>query len=489
MNYRLLAKVLGILLLLLAGSMLVCLAYAYAHDPRTEGIDAVEAFWLSIGLTAGVGGWLAFTGRGSGREVLRKEGIAIVGLGWLICSAFGALPYIFCEPSLSLMGAFFEACSGFTTTGASVISDLDLFPRSILLWRALTQWLGGLGILVLFVALLSHLGVGSKALFRHESSAKSGGGLQTRIQDVATRLWQVYLGLTALCVAGLMALGMSFYEAVCHALSTISTGGFSTRNASVAAFESVWIELWITLFMVAGGVSFMLYAWFLQGRWDRWRKEEETPLYLGIVAAATLIIAFDLMLLDHQGFAGALRDSLFQVASIMTTTGFVTADFDQWPPLSKLLLILLMSIGGCAGSTAGGIKVSRWILFFKVMRVQTIQAFRPNQVIVVRLNGSEADENLALQTVFFVALAGVSVALGTVLVCLIEPGLDMVSGFTAVVASLYNIGPGLGAVGPTKNFSGLSDGTLGVLSLLMLLGRLEFSALMVLFVPSLWRKY
>jgi trk system potassium uptake protein len=490
MNYRLLAKVLGLLLLLLAGTMLLCLAYALLTHERQPGLDAVEAFWISIGLTAATGGILAWSGRGSGREVLRKEAIAIVGLGWLLCGAFGALPYMFCQPGLNPIEAFFESTSGFTTTGASVIANLDAYPRSLLLWRSFTQWLGGLGILVLFVALLSYLGVGSKALFRHESSAKSGGGVETRIQEVAMRMWQIYLGLTVVCGAGLVALGMGPFEAACHAFTTISTGGFSTRNASIAAFQSVWIELWIVAFMIAGGISFMLYAWLLQGRWQRWRQEEETPLFLVLIIAATVVIAMDLMVLEHeQSIAHAMRNALFQVVSIMTTTGFATADFNQWPPLSKLLLVLLMAIGGCAGSTAGGIKVGRWLLFFKVIRIEIIRAFRPNQVFSLRLNGNAADHELALQTVFFVALAGVIVAFSTALVSLLEPGLDMDSSFSAVVASLYNIGPGLGAVGPTQNFGHLTGPTLTFLSLLMVLGRLEFFALLVLFVPSLWRRY
>lgn len=490
MNYRILAKVLGFLLLLLAGTMLICLAYAWFTHERRGGLDAVESFWISIGFTALIGGLLAWAGRGSGREVLRKEAITIVGLGWVLCAIFGALPYVFCTPHLEPIPAFFESASGFTTTGASVIADLDQFPRSILLWRSLTQWLGGLGILVLFVALLSYLGVGSKALFRHESSAKSGGGLQARIQDVAMRLWQIYLGVTVICTVGLVALGMNWYEAVNHAFTAISTGGFSTRNTSVAAFGSIWIELWLVLFMIIGGISFMLYAWTLQGRWDRWHKEEETPLFLAIIAAATLIIALDLMVLDHERlFTQALRDSLFQVVSIVTTTGFATADFDQWPSLSKLTLILLMAIGGCAGSTAGGIKVSRWLLFFKITRIEITRAFRPNQIFRLTLNGNPADRELVMQTIFFFALAGVTVCFGTALVSLLEPMMDMDSCFSAVVASLYNIGPGLGTVGPTRNFGHLTDGTLLFLSWLMILGRLEFFALLVLFMPSLWRRY
>ena len=490
MNYRLLGKLLGLLLLLLSGAMLLCLAGAYLNNERQPGLDAVESFFLSVVISAGAGALLYLLGRRAGKEILRKEAIAIVGLGWLVCAAFGALPYIFCEPNLGPVEAFFESMSGFTTTGATVITDLDEFPRSILLWRSLTQWLGGLGILVLFVALLASVGVGSKALFQHESSAKTGGGVQARIQDVAARLWQIYVALSALCCLGLMALGMTFYEAVCHAMTALSTGGFSTRNGSIAEFNSLGIELWLTLFMVLGGISFMLYAWLLRKRWHRWRAEEETKVYLWLLLLITVVIAADLVLVERQHTAiSSVRESAFQVVSIMTTTGYVTTDYNQWPPLSRVLFLLLMMVGGCAGSTAGGIKVSRWILFFKIVKQQVIRAFRPNQVFALRLNGNLVDEALNLQTVFFIALAGVTVAGGTALVSLLQPELGIESCLSSVLASLFNIGPGLGAVGPTQNFAHFSQASMLFLSWLMLLGRLEFFAVLVLFVPALWRRY
>jgi trk system potassium uptake protein TrkH len=429
-------------------------------------------------------------GRGSGREILRKEAIAVVGSGWVICGLFGALPYLFCTPRLELVPALFESMSGFTTTGATVMADITLFPKAILLWRSLTQWLGGVGILVLFVALLSSVGAGSKALFQHESSAKTGGGVQARIQDVAAKLWQIYLGLSLLCMMGLMALGMDAFEAVCHAMTAISTGGFSTRNASVAAFESVGIELWLTVFMTLGGINFLLYAWLLQGRWDRWRREEETRVYLAIIVLATGALTLDLVLsggIEHPW--RALRESVFQVVSVLTTTGFTTADYDQWPPLAQVLLLLLMVIGGCTGSTAGGVKVSRWVLFLKILRYQVKLSFRPNLVFTLRLNGATVDEEVHLHTIIFIALAGVTVAVGTAVVSLLEPSLDIDSSLSAVLTTLCNVGPGLGAVGPSRNFAHLGEVTMIVLSGLMLLGRLEFFAILVLFTGSLWRKY
>lgn len=491
MNYRLLSKLLGWLLWLLGLAQLACLAFAHWDRGQAPASMAVEALAISVAVAMGVGTLLLVLGRRSGRDILRKEAIAVVGLGWLVCSVFGALPYLFCEPRLGPVAAWFESMSGFTTTGATVIVDLEAVPRAILLWRALTQWLGGLGILVLFVALLSSLGVGSKALFHHESTARVGaGGIQARIQDLAARLWQIYLGWSVICCLGLISLGMSPFESVCHTLTAISTGGFSPRNESIAAYNSPAIELWLTLFMLLGGISFLLYAWLLRGEWERWKAEEEVKVYLGILLVATVVVAVDLVVVERRHTWGtAAREAVFQVVSILTTTGYATADFDRWPTLSRLLLLLLMAVGGCAGSTAGGIKVSRVILFLRTTGQEVVRAFRPNQVFTLRLNGRVVDEPVKLQTVFLVALAGVTVAVGTLCVALLEPGLDMDSCLSATIACVFNIGPGLGAVGPTQNFAHLGAGTLGWLSLLMLLGRLEFFAVLVLVVPALWRRY
>jgi trk system potassium uptake protein len=489
MNVRLLLKVLGWIAVLVAGAMLACEVYALASGDAGSGEPHDFALLKSFAITGCFGAVLLVAGRGSGNEILRKEAIAIVGLGWLVSAFAGALPYLLCTPALGPAEALFESASGFTTTGASVIADLDRMPRPILLWRSTTQWLGGMGILVLFVALLSNLGAGSKSLFLHESSAKTGFGFHSRIRQTALRLWQIYAGLTVLCVAGLMGLGMSLYDAVLHAFSAISTGGFSPCNASVGGYASAAIDAWICLFMALGGTSFLLMAWILRGGWAKAAGDEELRAYGAILFAAIALVTLDLVWHAGESFPHGLRLASFQVISIMTTTGFATADFAAWPEFSQAALVLLMAAGGCAGSTSGGIKISRIVIFFKAARQQILASFRPGLHLPVKFNARPLDDGHVTRVLFFVALTGVVIALSTLVLAALEPSSDLLSTFTAVVASLFNIGPGLGEVGPTKNFAHFSGGSKCFLAALMVVGRLEFFGVLALFVPALWKKY
>ena len=489
MDYRQLSRFIGLLLLLVAVSMVGCLAYAvYDQEP---GYAADRALGISALVTAAAGGLLRWFGHGSSREILRREAIAIVGLGWTLSAVFGALPYILSTPSLPPAAAFFESVSGFTTTGASVMKDIEAFPRGILLWRATTQWLGGMGILVLFVAVLSLTGGGSaKSLFRSESSAQLSEGFAARMRDTALRLWQIYLGLSAVCLLGLIALGMPVFEAVCHTFATVSTGGFGTRNASIAAFDSPAIEWWIIIFMILGAISFMLYAWLLARRWSRWKQDEETRFFLWLLALVTLAVTGSLLYYQQAGgMHDSLRAAAFQVVSISTTTGFTTADYDQWANFPRILIVALMFVGGCAGSTAGGVKVSRVVVFFKNFARQMTHIFRPNRVVTVRLNGVALSDSFLNEVSFYLALVGFIVALGSLAMSILEPGFDLITCFGATVATVFNIGPGLGAVGPSCTYAGLNPATHVLLSLLMIMGRLEILAVLALFVPQLWRRY
>jgi trk system potassium uptake protein TrkH len=488
MDYRQLSRSLGMLLLLVAASMVACLAYAVYDNEANYAAD--RALGLSALITLAAGGLLVLLGRGGGHEIFRREAIAIVGLGWILSTLFGALPYVFAEPALSPAAAIFESASGFTTTGASAIKDVEIMPRGILLWRATTQWLGGMGILVLFVAVLSMAGGGSKSLFRRESSAKFSEGFSSSMKETAIRLWQIYVGLSAVCALGLIVLGMPVFDSVCHTFATLSTGGFSTKNLSIAYYKSPAIEWWIILFMLIGAISFMLYAWLLARRWSKWKQDEETRFYLGLLAVVG--IAVTASLLHHANapdFATALRNAVFQVVSISSTTGFVTDDYDKWSDFARILIVAVMFVGGCAGSTAGGIKVGRLMVFFKNFRRQLIHTFRPGQIVPVRINGVPLGDSYLAEVGLFLALVGFIVALGSLAMAALEPSFDLVSSFGAVIATLFNTGPGLGAVGPTLTYADLGAPTHILLSLLMIMGRLEILAMLALFVPQLWRRY
>ncbi|MCB1229703.1 MAG: TrkH family potassium uptake protein [Verrucomicrobiae bacterium] len=492
MNFRLLAKILGVLLCLIGLGMVACMGYAW-HEMQTSpemGREALRSLGWSAGITIGIGALGFIIGRGTGNEVLRREAMVVVGLGWILSAAAGCLPFVIGKPHLSFAGAYFESMSGFTTTGSTVITDLDLYPRAVLLWRSVTQWLGGIGIVVLFVAVLSFLGVGSRSLMQHESSLNISDTAAARIRDVAKKLLLVYVGLTALCALGLWWLGMTPYEAINHAMTTISTGGFSTDNKSIGHWNSLAIEVWLTLFMLLGGVSFMLYVFIANRRWGRLKAEEEARYYVLLLAAACLAIGSNLWLTDdNTGFLMGIRRAFFTIVSISTTTGFGTEDYDQWPTFSRLLLLGLMAVGGCAGSTAGGVKMNRVILFTKISVQELVKSFRPHQVFRLRLNGTTPDDSVRLQTMLFLSFAFGTVGMAALMVALLEPHLDLTSSFAAVLATLFNIGPGMGMVGPTDNFASLHPTSLILLSLVMALGRLEFFAVLVLFLPSLWRRY
>ena len=491
MNFRQISKLLGYLLLFVSLGQAACLGFAYwDQELGTPRIDAAEGFLISlVSSLLGALGLIVFGWRSKG-DLLRRESVSVVGFGWVVCTLFGAIPFALCEPRLDVAGAIFESVSGFTTTGASVIEDLENVPRSVLLWRSLTQWFGGMGILVLFVALVASIGASSKALFRHESSTMETEGFSPRIQRISSQLWGIYLCFTIVAFLGLYALGMGKFDAICHTFAVVSTGGFGTHSSSVAYFNSFAIELWLTLMMVIGSINFMLYGWLVRGRRDRWRQDEASRYLILTIGISTLIIGTDLMVFGgEESILESFRVSLFQVVSIMSTTGFTTADYGRWPALSDVILLLLMLVGGCAGSTAGGIKVGRWILFFKILRQQLVQVFRPNLVSRLTLNGNPVTDSLRVDCLFLIVVAGVSIVFGTLFVSLLQPEMDIDSCLSATIATLFNIGPGLGAVGPVENYAFLHAPTKFVLAFLMLLGRLEFYALLVIFVPSLWKKY
>ena len=496
MNPRIVSRITGILLLLEALAMLACGLFA-RYDVVAGDEPAMRALLQSAAITGGVGMVLIAAGglRLQVKRIPRREAVLVVGLGWLACSAFGGLPYLLCPPHMDMAAAFFEAASGFTTTGSSVMSDIEAWPRGMLLWRSMTQWLGGIGILVLFVAVLSYLGLGAKSLFQNESSFRGGESGMARIQDTSLALLRIYGAFTVACTVGLRAMGMTWFNAVCHAMTSVSTGGFSPHNASVAHYyewDNGWmIESYISLFMLLCSLNFLLYVVIVRKNWRRLRDEEDGRWWIAILAFSILLIAGGRTWNGETDLLQGLRDAVFTVISIASTTGFGTADYEQWPAWSKMLLALLMLMGGCAGSTAGGFKVGRLLVFVKSARYEIMRAFRPNLVFRLRVNGNAIDDSGRSRTVFFLLLYLMIVVLSTLIVAVLEAGtgISMETCIAAVIATLSNIGPGFGAVGPTENFGHFREATHLFLGWLMILGRLELFALLVLFLPSAWRRY
>jgi trk system potassium uptake protein TrkH len=376
--------------------------------------------------------------------------------------------------------------SGFTTTGSTILTDIEAMPPSLLLWRSLTQWLGGMGIIVLSLAILPMLGVGGMQLFKAEVPGPTTDRLKPRIQDTAKLLWGVYVLLTGAEVVLLMTGGMSFFDGLNHAFTTMATGGFSTRNASVAAYDSAYVDWIITFFMFLAGVNFSLHYLALRGRIGDFIRNEEFLFYSGLVMVGTILITLLNMGSTYPDFLDNLRFSAFQVVSIITTTGFGTADYELWPVLCQYLLVFSMFIGGCAGSTGGGMKVARILLLFKHAQVQVFRLIHPRAVRLVKLGERPVDKEV-MQSIlgFFALYLGVFVAASFIMAGV---GMDLTSAGASVIATLSNIGPGLGSVGPVDNFAHVPAFGKLVLAFCMLLGRLELFTVLVLVFPSFWRK-
>ncbi|WP_456431411.1 TrkH family potassium uptake protein [Thermosulfuriphilus sp.] len=472
--------VLGWFFVFFAGSLIFPGALAIYF----QEYGSLEAFILSSAISVLSGG-LLIKYFGEKEELGHRDGFAIVVFGWLGASIFGALPYVFSE-TMGFVDAFFESVSGFTTTGSTILAEIEPLPKSLLFWRSLTQWLGGMGIIILSLAILPVLGVGGMQLYQAEMPGPTKDRLAPRIQDTARILWGVYLFFTVLETLLLIGGGLSPYEAVCHSFTTMATGGFSTRTASIGAFDSPYVDYVITFFMFVAGINFTLHYRFLTGRLTSFWRSEEFRFYLWIGLGASLICTFfPLWAGIYEDFFSALRFGTFQVWSIMTTTGFGTADFDLWPPVCKLLLLSLMFLGGCAGSTGGGIKQIRLLVFLKFMRVQLQRLIHPRAVGTIKIDNHRVDQEVLQGVLGFLALYMTVFVIASLIVT--AQGLDLITGTSAVIATLNNIGPGLGAVGPTKHFAHLPDLSKVVLSFCMLAGRLELYTIAVLLSPAYWQ--
>jgi len=479
-KHHLVFHVLGITLFAESIFMITAIPVALIYGDHT-----VPAFILSVMITALTGAFLYFTsGKGNMEELAMKESFMIVTLSWLAISLFGALPYLISGAIPHFVNAFFETVSGFTTTGSSILTDIEALPHSILFWRSMTHWIGGMGIIFLVIAVLPFFKVGGTNLFSAEGSLLGVDKIKPKLIDVAKRLLGIYLLLTFLETILLKVAGMSLFDAVCHAFGTIATGGFSTKNDSLISYSPL-IQYIVILFMALSGMNFTLHYLALHGRFRKVFRNEEWRVYLMILIIVSLILALVNRHFFHDDFEASARHSLFQVVSIITATGFASADYEQWPEFSILILFLIMFIGACVGSTGGGIKIGRYVIVFKNFRNRTMRMLSPNLVRVVKYNG-EIISNDALHSVFALFFAYFIVFfIGTVIMML--TGLDAASASSSIITTLGGIGPGLGVVGPVDNFLSITVFGKLYLSFNMILGRLEIFTVLAMFSSYIYK--
>lgn len=442
------------------------------------------AFLISIIASAVAGFPMAFFIKPDGKQLYMREGLAVAGLGWLLLSAFGALP-LYIYGACDYVSAFFEITSGFTTTGATIFTEVESLPHGILFWRSFTHWIGGMGVLVFTTALLPTIGGRGGYLARAESAGPSFSKLAPKLGDSSKILYLIYTALTVLMTICLLLAGMPLFDALIHAFGTAGTGGFSNRNLSVAAYNSPAIEIIVSVFMLLFGLNFALFFRLILRDFRGIVKNEEARVYLIIAVLSILFIAIDLLKI-YDNFWTSLRYSMFQVPTIMSTSGFATADFNVWPAFSKILLLMLMLFGSCAGSTAGGLKMIRVIMLTKMAFREIRHAFQPRKVHVIKIEGKSVSEDAlsGTGTFFFTYIA--ILLLGALIVSL--DGSDLLTSVTASLACLSNIGPGLGEVGPMGNFGSFSAAVKIVLSFIMLAGRLEIFPILILFHPAAWKR-
>ena len=485
-NYRPIARVISMLLAIIGLSEWSGIAFCTYYDEDARPL-------LFAGLTSiTVAGllWLLQHRRGDNLEIRadiairKREGYLIVALSWTAMVLFGMLPYLYSGMLPDVADALFETVSGMTTTGASVLTDIEGQPRNLLYWRSLTQWIGGMGIIVLTVAILPLLGIGGIELFAAEAPGPTSDKLHPRISETAKRLWLIYVGLTGLQFLLLMVVGMSPFESLNHALTTMATGGFSTRNASAAAFPAT-IQYVLIVFMFLAGVNYTLLYLSLKRRWSEVWHSDELKAYIGIVACVTLAFTTKLWYATEMGLEQSFRDSLFQVVSLVTTTGFVTADYTSWAPSITMICFILLFLGACAGSTSGGIKIIRNLVFFKNSYLEFKRIVHPQAIIPLRLNGQIVPGRIITHIFNFLLLYLMIFLFGSVVLSVL--GLDFDTAIGAMATSLGNVGPGIGKVGPLDNFAWLSAPVKVFLSFIMIVGRLEIFTILVLFTPYFWR--
>ncbi|MEM9051067.1 MAG: TrkH family potassium uptake protein [Bacteroidota bacterium] len=481
-NFIGILSILGVLLIINAGLMLLCIPFALYFQ------DGTWVSWISSVCVSGLlgAGLRLSTLKHENRKNLRKrDGYIIVTLSWVVMALSGSVPFILTDSIPDFTNAFFESISGFTTTGATILDDIESLPESILFWRSLTQWVGGLGFIVLVISILPSLGIGGMQLFLAEAPGITADKIQPRIQDTAKRLWLLYIGLTVAEMIILFIAGMSGFDAINHSLTTMSTGGFSTKQASIAHFDSPVIEYIITFFMFLGGTSFVLIYLALKGKFNSILKNEEFKAYLGLTVVLTLVVSIILMFRNDIPLEQAFRESIFQIVAVLTTTGYATADFTVWGGSVALIFFTLMFVGGSAGSTAGGVKIVRHLMIAKNSIIEFKRQLHLSAIIPVRFNGKAVAHEITRNILAFVIIYLTIFGISSVTLSLL--GLDPLTAMGSVATSLGNVGPGLNETGPAFTFSHIPSICKWILGGLMVVGRLEIFTVLIIFTGYFWR--
>ena len=480
-NFKTIIRIIGILLLLETVMFLVCSSVSFYYR-ESDMLD----FWKAGGITAGIGLLLAALGKGGERQLTRRDGYVLVSFAWVAFSLFGMLPFYIGRYIPDIANAFFETMSGFSSTGATILDDIESLPHGILFWRSMTQWIGGLGIIMFTIAVLPIFGVSGLQVFAAEASGPTHDKVHPRIGITAKWIWSIYAGITALLVGLLMLGGMDWFDSICHAFATTGTGGFSTKQASVAYYNSPYIEYVISIFMFISGINFTLLLLFVNRKFKKFISNAELKFYFGSVVLFTAVIAIVLYYTSPMGMEESFRKSLFQVISLHTSTGFATDDYMQWTPVLWGLLTIIMLMGACAGSTTGGLKCIRMVILTKVSRNEFKHILHPNAILPVRINKQVISPSIVSTVLAFCFIYIAIIVIGTLLMMAMGVGAEESMG--CVISSIGNMGPGLGETGPAYSWNALPDAAKWLLSFLMLLGRLELFTVLLLFTPDFWKR-
>lgn len=482
-NFKLVYKVIGSLLFIEAIMMVACLAVSiYYHE------DDIPAFLITIAVTTMAAIGLKYKGYQAENSMGRREAYLLVTLVWVVFSALGALPFVISGYLTSYTDAFFETMSGFTTTGASIIDDVEALPHGLLFWRSLTHWIGGLGIMFFTIAILPSLVGGNVKVFSAEATGPIKSKMHPRLSTTAKWIWGIYLLITASCATCFWLFGMSFFDSINYSMSIAATGGFSTHNASMAFFDSAAIDYTAAVFMIISGINFsLLYILMLKGKVKEFVKDTELRFYIGVISASTLFITYMLVTQNGITVTDSFRHALFQVSSFISTTGLFNTDSGLWPHVTWTALTICMVFGSCAGSTSGGIKCIRGAMLLRIIRNEFKHLLHPRAVIPVKLNNSIIPHQAQATLLVFLALYGISCL--AAFFCFQLMGIESTNAITIAISSASNVGPAFGGqIGPTMSWSILPDAAKWICSALMLMGRLEFFSVLVLFTPSFWKE-